>query len=100
MARRPQCDQPLDRQEAQSDQGKDRKQQLQMGNGAHRLPPSRRKPLKTTSSEAPMSAAMAAQREAWPAKVRTTKTTLTAREKVMFCRITRSVWREWRISQG
>lgn len=61
---------------------------------------SSRKPLKITSNEAPMSAAMAAQREAKPRKVAHTKKALTESEKAMFWRMTRRVRRAWRISQG
>ena len=42
-----------------------------------------------------MSAAIAAQSEANPAKVRMTNITLTANEKAMFCRMMLSVRREW-----
>jgi MerR family transcriptional regulator, copper efflux regulator len=45
---------------------------------------SSRSPLNTTSSEAPVSAAIAAQSEGQPANVNTTKMALMAREKPMF----------------
>ena len=40
--------------------------------------------MKTTSSDAPISAAIAAQREADPAKVKITKIAFIDREKAMF----------------
>ncbi len=51
-------------------------------------------PLKITINVAPASALMAAQREAYPANVRITKTAFTASEKAMFSRTTARVRRE------
>ena len=61
---------------------------------------SNRSPLKITSNDAPMSAAMAAQRDAWPANVSITKRAFTPSENVMFCRMMDKVRREWQMSQG
>jgi hypothetical protein len=47
---------------------------------------SNRSPLNTTSNDAPISAVMAAHRDAKPIKVRATKTAFTPSEKAMFCR--------------
>ena len=55
---------------------------------------SKRNPLKMTRNDAPMSAAMAAPREAQPLKVRTTNRAITNSEKKMFWRMTASVRRE------
>ena len=52
-----------------------------------------RRPLKITSSEAPMSAAIAIHSVAAPAAARAMKTSFTPSAAAMFCRITRSVRR-------
>lgn len=49
--------------------------------------PSNRSPLAMTSKEVPVSAAMAAQSDAYPAKVKRTNTHLTAIDAKMFCRM-------------
>jgi hypothetical protein len=59
-----------------------------------------RKPFAITSRDAPMSAAIAAQREVWPMSVKATNNAFTARESVMFCRMVRRVRRECSISHG
>jgi len=53
-----------------------------------------------TSSDAPMSAAMAIQSVAAPATASAMKSAFTPSAKTMFCIITRNVRREWAISQG
>ncbi len=56
--------------------------------------------LKITISDAPISAAMAAQSDANPANVRTTNSSFTPNENQMFWRIMASVLLEWRINQA
>lgn len=59
-----------------------------------------RKALKTTTSDTPVSAAMAVQRLARPRIASSTKTAFTPSEAVMFWWMTRSVRCEWAISSG
>lgn len=58
------------------------------------------KPLKITSNDAPMSAAIADQSDVKPKNVKTTKMTLIESERAMFIRMMLSVLREWATSQG
>ena len=61
---------------------------------AKSAPRSSLKPLKITSNDAPISAAIAAQREAKPKKVKATKITLIESERAMFIRMMPSARRE------
>ena len=61
---------------------------------------SRRKALAITTSETPMSAAMAAHNDAKPQSVSATKTTFTPIDRVMFCLMIPIARREWFTSHG
>src|SRR3546814_13981614 len=59
---------------------------------------SRRRPFRTTSRDAPTSAAIAPQSDARPITVSAVNSSFTAVEKATFCRMMASVAREWRTS--